>query len=413
MDASVERRAQQAVRAERPVRLLTLTTLFPNSRHPRHGIFIANRLRRLCDTGRVQATVVAALPRFPGAYRTNADVPPAEIANGFAVRHPRFINVPLVGMRVQPDLLARALLGELRRIGVDAEGADVIDAHYFYPDGVAAARVAQALDLPLVISARGSDINAIADIPFARRRMLAAAQRADALIAVSAALARRMSEIGMPRERIHVLRNGVDTEMFAPYPRGEARRRLGLSEDGRWIVAVGNLVPAKGFDVLVRAVATLPETRLLIVGEGALRDTLSTLARKIARERVVFRDNMPQADLRFVYAAADVLALPSLREGWPNVLLEAIACGTSVVAADVGGVAEIVADDSVGVRVRGRSDDAWTSALQRALARDFSREELRRYALRFGWDDVVEQQCALYSDVSASYQRRRRDVSGG
>ena len=83
--------------------------------------------------------------------------------------HPRYLQLPGVGMRVQPDSLATAILRELRRRKLDASAFDVVDAHYFYPDGVAAARVAKALRLPLVISARGSDINLIGDMPFAAR----------------------------------------------------------------------------------------------------------------------------------------------------------------------------------------------------------------------------------------------------
>jgi glycosyltransferase involved in cell wall biosynthesis len=413
MDAhAVCRAGEQGARGTSPpVRLLTLTTLFPNGRQPRHGIFVANRLRRLCDTGRVESTVVAAVPSFPGAYRSCVNVPAAEKINDFDTRHPRFFNVPGLGMRFQPRSLARALLAELRNIGADASRFDVIDAHYFYPDGVAAARVADALGLPLVISARGSDINAVADIPFARRRMLEAATRAQALIAVSEALARKMVQIGMPSDRIHVLRNGVDTELFVPLSRVEARKRLGLNEEARWVVAVGNLVPEKGLDVLIRAVGALGDTRLLIVGDGVLRKALRKRAQKLAPARIIFRGNMPQSELRYAYAAGDVLALPSLREGWPNVLLEAIACGTPVVASDVGGVPEILRDESAGVRVRSRTVEEWVDALRRALSADYSREALRRYAMQFGWDDVVARQCALYDDIAQAHNKRRCDVA--
>ena len=385
-----------------PVRLLTLTTLFPNSRQPRHGIFVANRLRRLCDTGRVEATVVAAIPWFPGAYRKAAGIPPAETVFGFHVRHPRYVQVPAVGMRIQPDSLARALLDELRGGDIDAGQFDAIDAHYFYPDGVAAARVAKELNLPLVISARGSDINRIGEIPFARQRMLWAAESAQALIAVSAALSARMAALGMPAARTYVFRNGVDSDQFVPYPRSDARRRLGLREDGAWVLGVGNLVSEKGFDLLIRATAAIPDARLVIVGEGPLRDELGSLAKTSAPGRVEFRGNTSQTELRFVYAACNVLGLPSLREGWPNVLLEAISCGTPVVASPVGGVPEIVRKEAPGILVADRNVQAWSRALRTMLNASLAPQDVRQYALQFGWEEVVTGQCGLYENVVAA-----------
>lgn len=386
--------------AERgPVRLLTLTTLFPNSRQPRRGIFVANRLARLRDTGRVGCQVVAAIPSFPGAYRETAGVPESEQVLGLPVRHPRYLHVPGVGMRIQPDSLARALLEDLRAHGDDARHFDVVDAHYFYPDGVAAARVAAQLGLPLVISARGSDINLIAETPFARRRILEAANAADALIAVSQALARRMMSLGMPAERVNVLRNGVDPRVFFTVPQSEARSRLALHEDARYVLGVGNLVHEKGFDVAIRALVKLPQTRLLLVGDGPLRGSLETLGRQVAPGRVEFRSNMPQADLRFAYSAADTLALPSLREGWPNVVLEALACGLPVVASNVGGIPEILGADAPAMLVDSRQPAAWSLALDSVMTCGHARDAVRGYALRFGWDDVVSAQCALYERV--------------
>ncbi|MEP6657199.1 MAG: glycosyltransferase [Betaproteobacteria bacterium] len=393
-----------------PVRLLTLTTLFPNVVAPRHGIFVANRLRRICDTGRVHSTVVAAVPWFPGAYRSALGVPRAESLSGFSVFHPRYFQVPGVGMRMQPVTLAWALLAQLRRQGLAASSFDIVDAHYFYPDGVAASRVADALGLPLVISARGSDINLIGGMPFARRRMLRAADRAQALVAVSAALAEKMAALGMPAERTHVLRNGVDMDVFSPLAQPQARAHLSLDERGPLVLGVGNLVAEKGFELLIRAVSLLPATRLLIVGQGPLRRALRSLGDTVAPGRVEFRDNMPQSGLRIAYAAADVLGLPSLREGWPNVLLEAMACGIPVVASAVGGVSEIVGRGAPGTVLSDRTAPAWATAL-RAMMGTLAPEQVRQYATRFGWEEVVLKQCTLYEEIAdhwAAGSRPRR-----
>jgi glycosyltransferase involved in cell wall biosynthesis len=386
-----------------PVRLLTLTSLFPNARQPRHGIFIANRLRRLCDTGRVTATVVAAIPRFPGAYRDSARVPEAESIEGIEVAHPRYFHVPGIGMHVQADFLASALIKHLKSAD-SARGYDVVDAHYFYPDGVAAAQVADAFGLPLVVSARGSDINLLADDALVRARMLRAARRAQALIAVSGALKASMERMGMPPGRISVLRNGVDPAMFAPLPRSEARARIGVDPRDPLVIAVGNIVPEKGFDLLVRTLGLLPDVRALIIGEGRSERQVRALAEDVAPGRIAFRPSMPQAELRFAYAAANVLALPSLREGWPNVVLESLACGTPVIAARVGGVPEIIDDASAGVIVDDRAPNAWAEAIRRLLQSPPAPGEVRAHASKFGWDEVVRRQCGLYEDVAARWR---------
>jgi glycosyltransferase involved in cell wall biosynthesis len=318
---------------------------------------------------------------------------------GLEVHHPRYLNIPGIGMRIQPDSLARTLFDALDRGNLCSTRFDAIDAHYFYPDGVAAARVADRLRLPLTITARGSDINLISDIPFARQRMLDAADRAQALIAVSSALARKMKAIGMPGDRIHVMRNGVDSDLFAPFPQEDARRRIGLRGDCWWIAGVGNLVPEKGFDLLIRAIAMLDNARLLIVGEGPQRAALVSLGASIAPGRVEFRDNLPQAELRYVYASCNVLALPSLREGWPNVVLEAIACGTPVAASPVGGVPEILRDDAPARLVSKRIPEAWRDALRDLLDASMPAEQVRRYAFKFDWDEIVTRQIALYERI--------------
>jgi teichuronic acid biosynthesis glycosyltransferase TuaC len=405
--ASRERRSRGPGGRAAAVRLLTLTTLFPNARRPRHGIFIANRLRMLCDAGHVTSTVIAAVPWFPGHYREMAEVPRMESWSGIPVHHPRYLHVPAVGMRLQPGSLAHAILRELRTAELANAAFDAVDAHYFYPDGVAAAHVARALGLPLVISGRGSDINLIGEISFARKRMLAAARAASALIAVSSALGHKMEALGMPGDRLNVLRNGVDTMLFAPAAHKAARERFRIDDTGPLILGVGNLVPEKGFELLIRAMVDLPRAKLLLVGEGPLRDALRALAQAVAPGRVIFRDNVPQAELRYAYAAANVLALPSLREGWPNVLLESIACGTPVVAAAVGGVPEIVQAGAPGMMLAERSPGNWAHAIGALLAASLAPDKVRMYALQHGWPEIIARQGALYRQVVNEHRFRR------
>ena len=245
----------------RDVRILTFTSLYPSVARPRHGIFIESRLRRLVSRGGLRARVIAPVPWFPftgarwGEYARMAATPATERREGIEVRYPRYPMLPRIGMGLQPQAMAQAGLREARVMLADGEDIDLIDAHYLYPDGVAAASLARQLRRPFVVSARGSDVNVIGQMPGPRARIVRAIEQSAGVIAVSAALRSALIGMGVPAERITVLRNGVDTELFRPVDRSEARRELGLPTDARIIVSVGNLVQGKRNDLALEAAA--------------------------------------------------------------------------------------------------------------------------------------------------------------
>jgi glycosyltransferase involved in cell wall biosynthesis len=292
--------------------------------------------------------------------------------------------------------MGAAALRAVRALAADGFDCDVIDAHYFYPDGVAAAAVARRLGKPYTITARGSDINLLGELDGPRRRMLRAADGAAALIAVSDALRARMVALGMPGDRITVLRNGVDARVFAPVERAEARDAFALPGDATVLACVGNLVPEKGVDLFVEAVARLPRVHGLVVGEGPQRAQLVARAMALGvGARMRFVPNMPQSRLRLAYGAADALVLASSREGWPNVLLEAMACGTPVIATRVGGVPEMLTHPDAGRFAEARTADAIVAAASALLAAPPARKAVRAHALTFDWDTIAAAQVAL------------------
>lgn len=392
-----------------PIKLLTFSSLYPSSVKPGHGIFVETRLRELVSSGRVQAQVIAPVPWFPssnpwyGEYAKWATVPRHEVHNGLPVSHPRFVVVPKVGMALSPVALALAALRAARRLRSEGFDFDLIDAHYFYPDGVAAAAVARILKKPLIITARGSDINQIAGFALQRRMIRWAAEQASACIGVSQALVDAMAEIGMPGDRLHMLRNGVDLTRFVAHPKAQARSVIG--HDGApLLLSVGNLVPWKGHDLCIDALARLvpefPAARLLIVGEGPARAELELHARNRGlQNRVHFVGSVPNVALAHWYSAADVLMLGSTREGWPNVLLESMACGTPAIATAVGGIPEIICSPQAGIVLSERTDVALAQAVRQLLALRPAPSLVRKHAERFSWADTSERLHSLLIDV--------------
>jgi glycosyltransferase involved in cell wall biosynthesis len=394
----------------REVRSLLFSSLYPSAVRPGHGIFVETRLRELLRSGSVQAKVVAPVPWFPstaerfGSYALMARTPRRETRHGIDVLHPRFAVLPKVGMSLAPFSLALAGLRAARRLQAEGFDFDLIDAHYFYPDGVAAALMAHFLGKPLVITARGSDVNVIAGFAAPRRMMLWAARQASACIGVSRALVDVMRQLGMPEEHLHVFRNGVDLARFRPLPQAEARRRIG-HEGAPLLLSVGNLVPGKGhatcIEALPQIMAACPEARLLIVGTGPEATRLAEMAARLGlAPRVHLIGAVPNDQLAAWYSAADVLLLASRSEGWPNVLLEAMACGTPVAATRVGGIPEIVAAHQVGRLIDKPDAPALAQAVLDLLRSQPDRAAVRRHAEGFGWADTSLRQEQLFAALA-------------
>jgi len=388
----------------RTIRLLVFTSLYPNGAQPGHGVFVEERLRHLVASGRITATVVAPVPWFPfrhrafGTYATFAAVPKQETRHGIRIVHPRYPVIPKLGMNVTPSLMYRALLPVVRQLIAANPDVDLIDAHYFYPDGVVAARLGAAVGKPVVISARGSDITWIPRFPRARRQIQRAAQRAAAMITVSQALKDSLAGLDVDADKITVLRNGVDLERFAPRDRGTLRSKFGVR--GPVWLTVSHLVELKGIHIVIEALAQVPDVTLLIAGKGPQERELRQLVERLdLSSRVRFLGPIPHADLCDYYNAADVMVLASSREGMPNVVLESLACGTPVLATPVGGIPELITAPEAGRLLGERSPEALVQAWNSLRAHLPERLATRHFAQTLGWRPVVEAQSALYARV--------------
>lgn len=388
------------------MKLLTFTTLFPNVVKPTQAIFVETRLRHLVATGEVVSRVVAPVPWFPsagnyfGRYGDFARIPATENRFGIEVLHPRYLLIPKVGMNLAAWLMAEAAKKTVARLLDEGYDFDLIDAHYFYPDGVAAAMLGKYFNKPVVITARGSDISLIPRHAIPRRQIQWGARRAQGIITVCNALKEELIALGVAADKITPLRNGVDLQRFQPGDRASLRAELGLAGDAYTLLSAGHLVPVKGHDLVIAAMPLMPDTRLLIAGAGVERSRLEALAATLGvGDRVRFLGALPQEQLARTYAAVDALVLASSREGWANVLLEAMACGTPVVASRVWGTPEVVTAPEAGLLMHERSARGVADAVIALREAAPDRAATRRYAERFSWDDTTAGQLKLFRAI--------------
>jgi teichuronic acid biosynthesis glycosyltransferase TuaC len=387
------------------VRLLTFSTLFPHAARPNHGIFVENRLRHLLASNQATSTVLAPVPWFPsrsdrfGDWALNARAPATETRHGIAIRHPRYPVIPKVGMAAAPWLLYRAMVPQVARLLAEGHRFDAIDAHYIYPDGVAATWLGRRFGLPVVMTARGTDVNLIPRYPVPRRLIQRAIRDAGALVAVSAALKQVLVELGAPEDKVTVLRNGVETDLFHP-PADRAAARASLGLERPTLISVGSLIERKGHHRTIEAMRQLPGFDLIIAGEGPERDRLSSLIREHdLGDRVRLLGPRPHRDLPGLYGAADASVLASSREGWANVLLESMACGTPVVAANIWGNPEVVRSPAAGVIYEPNTAEGIAGGVRRLFASLPDRAATRAYAEPFSWDETTGGQLALFRRV--------------
>ena len=298
------------------------------------------------------------------------------------------------------DIFTREMLKIVRKEGIEA---DLIHAHFTWPPGYIGARLKGELGIPLVITGHGYDVY---DLPFRgepwMERVRWALSRADAVTTVSGPNRRVLVEkLGVEEEKVHLIPNGV-SKIFRPMDREEARRRLGIPVDGAVIVSVGSLIEVKGHEHLIRALKILKDSGLrleaYIVGEGHLKGRLRDMIASLGLDGVTLVGPRPHGEIPLWMNAADLFVLPSLWEGLPTVMLEALACGTPFVGTKVGGVPDVI-NEEVGILVEPGSAEELAEAIRRALERKWDRDSIARYGSQFYWDRIAERYVDLYERI--------------
>ena len=387
------------------LRVLTLSTLFPDASRPNFGVFVERQTLGLAAHPDVELRVFApvGLPPWPlsrhAHYADLAKLPERGVWQGLDTHRPRFTTLPGTDGRFHAAALTRRLVPLLTQIRRDF-AFDVIDAEFFFPDGPAAVALGKYFGVPVSIKARGADIHHWGRAPATAAQVTAAGQAADGVLAVSQAMRADMAAIGIPADTIRVHHTGVDLDRFAPRDRVAAKAVYGVT--GPLIVSLGALIGRKGHDVVIGALASLPEATLLIAGEGPERGALTAQIASLGLgERVRLLGSVPHADLSALLGAADVMALASASEGLANAWVEALACGTPIVITDAGGAGEVVIDPTYG-RIVERNVAGFATGIVAVLADPAAPDAVRRGAERFTWEANT---AALYEHLEGLVRR--------
>ncbi|MCP4545700.1 MAG: glycosyltransferase family 4 protein [bacterium] len=388
-----------------------ITNLLPNPVERTRGMFVWQETLRLLK--RYDLRAISPLPWVPAFMRNRPRfahhvVPSQADINGFTIEYPRHVVIPRILRSSYGLLLKLGITGVFERLRREHK-PDFIVAHYAFPDGWAAWRLARRYGIPLIIKVRGSDVNVFTDEASRRKHTLAALRGADHVVAVSRALRNKMIALGLAPDRITVVSNGIDSTRFHPRDRAACRSELNLEPDPFIFLFIGSMRKIKGVFNLIEAFTALPDdlrrqARLVMIGDGELRQEVADRIGALGADSGITL--LPPVDHDGIPAwlgAADCLVLPSVMEGYPNVLVEALACERPVIASRVGGIPEIVRDGETGILIPPEEQPLLTGAMRTMLA-GFPFDAAAAEAASRDWEAVADDMSAIIERIVANRQ---------
>jgi glycosyltransferase involved in cell wall biosynthesis len=278
---------------------------------------------------------------------------------------------------------------------VQRKKIDLIHAHNIYPDGVAAAWFGKRFKVPVILSARGSDINDLMINNSLRfRQTVWALKNSSNITAVSRPLCSKLVELGAETSRVHFIPNGVDNKKFYFQEKNLCRRKLELKSINKILLFVGKLRLVKGLHYLIEALSILKQQNkmdfnTIIIGGGYLEEELKMAVRgRQLQQQVFFKGNLPPHEINDWMGASDLFCLPSLNEGLPNVILEALSCGVPVVATSVGGIPDLI-NSSNGILAEAADERSLADALISGFERKWDYREISRTVSHLNWENCA------------------------
>jgi len=376
------------------MKVLVLTDLFPTPQNPNHGIFIyqwAFHLSKICDMT-VYQVIFQEIEKPADRNET------AHFGEIYPQNQP-FVWIQRIKTISRFDRIWRRSRQFYRQVESDLAQSigefNIIIGQMGCPGGYTAVRLARKFEKKSIVGLRGSDVNAYLTRPVLKRFMRRTLNQADQLVTVSAAMKAELIRRGYPESKISVVYNGVDEALFHPLDLAESRKQLNLPQEKKILLFVGSLtITSKGIDLLLDAVQEITESNLMVylIGTGEEKPQIEALIhQKQLSDKIILHEPVPHAKLNDWFNAADLLVLPSRREGVPNVILEAMATGTPVVASNVGGIPEIIIPEITGLLHRSGSVNDLKDKITDALNHSWDDQAISQSSQRFSWESNSQQ----------------------
>lgn len=393
------------------MKILVFSTLFPNHLNPDNSVFIKNRMFSFAKLEGCEIRVVAPVPYCPpwkslGGWYEFSQIKHHEIMQGINVYHPKYPLIPKISMQFHGLSMFLSTIRLIKSIQQDFP-FDLIDVHYIYPDGFAGMLLGKIFKKPVVVSARGSDINQFSHFRTIKPMISKTLKNSQYIISVCDALKDVMIELGADSRKTIVIPNGIDTNLFFPEEKNVARRSLSLAFDKKIIFSAGGLISRKGHHIVINAMKNIIENtqnvHFFIAGKGVYHSFLKKqISDQKLNDYITLLGHVPNSELKHWYSAADVFCLASSREGWANVIMESLACGTPVVATNVWGAPEIITSPEVGMLVE-RNKESIANGLIEALSKDWNREMIREHVSKRTWDVVAQEVKDVFDQVLSDW----------
>ncbi|CAN2042466.1 teichuronic acid biosynthesis glycosyltransferase TuaC [Candidatus Magnetomoraceae bacterium gMMP-15] len=370
--------------------ILIITNLFPNSHENTRGIFIKQLVDQLLEFYNIE--VIAPVPWFPKFFSffcsNYKNLPYQEEIDGILVYHPRYFVIPKTCRSLYGFFYFFSLFPLLKKL-CKIKKIDLISAHWIYPDGFAAVLCAKFLNIKISLHALGCDINQFTKYYFRRKMIGFALSNSDVNIVKNTELKKKIISLRVPAEKNKLIMNGVNRKEFKPLNMAECRNKLNWPQNKRIILFVGNFQEEKGLKYLIQAYYMIRQEMdnvlLFIIGGGRLEQRIKKLVTDLdVDDGVKFCGMIKHTDISIYLNSCDILCVPSLREGCPNIVIEALSCGKPVVASKVGGVPEIITSVDFGIMVNPADSQDLCRGLKEALAREW--HDVHKFQWR-SWHD--------------------------